>query len=444
MEDLTDQERYMEPTMALLATAMVKVQGGISIQTCRALCDTGAQMNLITKQCAQRLDVRRLPCDRIIRGIGNNDGTPLTERLIADVQAHQNEQFVMTIEFTVIDELMGQLPHVPLPPMNMPADIVLADPSYNIPAGIDMLLGVSVWAQIARSTMYRNPMGTVLHQTEFGYLVLGRYSLGPADNCFLSAFHATQSAKTDTDALAEVMKRFWETEELSKDRIRSRQEEWAEECFIETHYRRSDGRYVVNIPITPEHKPLGDSRSVALKRFLWLEKRLQRNLELQKQYVDFMREYEQLGHMRRVTRAPEPGSMVYYVPHHCVTTKFRVVFDASCKTTTGVSFNDIQLVGEKLQYDLADTFVRFRRHKVAIAADIKKMFRQVCVDPKQWDCQRIFWREDPDEPLQEFWLTVVTYGMSASLHGSIRAMNQCAKDHAIEWPQASEVVQNDF
>lgn len=123
-----------------------------------------------------------------------------------------------------------------------------------------------------------------------------------------------------------------------------------------------------------------------------------------------------------------------YIPHHCVTTKFRVVFDASCKTTSGESLNDIQLVGEKLQHDLADVIVRFRRHKIAVAGDVKKMFRQVVVARKHWNSQRIFWRERPSQPLQEYWLTVVTYGMSSSVHSSVRAMKQCATDHAAQWP----------
>lgn len=125
-------------------------------------------------------------------------------------------------------------------------------------------------------------------------------------------------------------------------------------------------------------------------------------------------------------------------------TKFRVVFDASCKTASGKSFNDIQMVGEKLQHELADTLVRFRRHKIGIAGDIEKMFRQVCINPEQWDAQRIEWREDSRQLLREYWLTVVTYGMASSVHSSVRAMVQCANDHEIEHPEAADVVRNDF
>lgn len=77
-----------------------------------------------------------------------------------------------------------------------------------------------------------------------------------------------------------------------------------------------------------------------------------------------MREYEQLGHMIEAKNPPEPDEKCYYIPHHGLISskKFRVVFDGSCKTTTGISLNEAQLVGPKLQKDLHEIIMRFRRH----------------------------------------------------------------------------------
>lgn len=46
--------------------------------------------------------------------------------------------------------------------------------------------------------------------------------------------------------------------------------------------------------------------------------------------------------------------------------------DASCHTDKGISLNDVQLLGPKLQMDMDDIVMRFRRHRLAICADIKK------------------------------------------------------------------------
>lgn len=58
----------------------------------------------------------------------------------------------------------------------------------------------------------------------------------------------------------------------------------------------------------------------------------------------------------------------FYMPHHAVlkesgnTTKLRVVFNASAKTTNGISFNDNLLIGPTIQDDLFAILLRFRLH----------------------------------------------------------------------------------
>lgn len=136
--------------------------------------------------------------------------------------------------------------------------------------------------------------------------------------------------------------------------------------------------------------------------------------------------------------------MAYYIPHHAVKYKHRIVHDASCKTSNGQSLNDIVMTGPKLQFDLIDQIMRFRRHQIAFMADIKKMFKQIRVDPSQWDLMRIFWRENPSEPLREYWLTTVIFGMACSVFNACRSMIQCARDYADKFPDAAKAIENDF
>ena len=73
----------------------------------------------------------------------------------------------------------------------------------------------------------------------------------------------------------------------------------------------------------------------------------------------------------------------YFLPHHAVikenstTTKTRIVFDASCKTSNNLSLNDILLKGPCIQDDLFDILIRFRFPKYVMCADIEKMYRQI-------------------------------------------------------------------
>jgi hypothetical protein len=77
-----------------------------------------------------------------------------------------------------------------------------------------------------------------------------------------------------------------------------------------------------------------------------------------------------------------------------------VVFDASAKTDSGLSLNDVQYVGPTLQNDIFNILVRFRKYTYVMTADISKMYRQILIDESQRCYQRIFWRQDPNEELQ--------------------------------------------
>lgn len=121
-----------------------------------------------------------------------------------------------------------------------------------------------------------------------------------------------------------------------------------------------------------------------MKRFYSLERKLYRNPELLEHYKDFLKEYESLGHMRELSH--DSSDEGFYLPHHCVikersaTTKVRVVFDASAKSSSGISLNDTLLIGPTIQDTLFAILLRFRTHMFVLTADIEKMFRQINVD----------------------------------------------------------------
>lgn len=157
-----------------------------------------------------------------------------------------------------------------------------------------------------------------------------------------------------------------------------------------------------------------------------MERRALNDPELRSKYIQFMRDYESDGHMKRVQTLYDETKPMYYIPHHALSPprKFRVVFNASAPTSTGVSFNDIQLPGPRLQEDLCHQITNFRLYQVA-DADVKKMFRQIGIVPEQYDYQRIFWRENESQPVNEYVLTRVTYGMTSSAYNAVKAMQQC-------------------
>jgi len=121
---------------------------------------------------------------------------------------------------------------------------------------------------------------------------------------------------------------------------------------------------------------MGDSKDITMKRFLSLERRLDKNPSLKSEYVKFLREYEGLGHMRAVDIS---------LPHQAVaresstTTKVRVVFDASSKDNKGISLNNALHKRPIIQSDLFSIVLRFRYFRYVLNADLNKMYRQILV-----------------------------------------------------------------
>ena len=165
-----------------------------------------------------------------------------------------------------------------------------------------------------------------------------------------------------------------------------------------------------------------------------------------------MNEYMELKHAELVPKADlnKPMQETFYLPMHAVrkeestTTKLRVVFDASAKSSTGISLNDALLVGPTVHPPLIDVLLRFRTHRIALTTDVSKMYRAVELVPSDRDLHRFVWRNDPKEPLQDYRMTRVTFGVSASSFAANMAVKQNAKDYAMEYPLAAKSVQTSF
>ncbi|XP_036322130.1 uncharacterized protein LOC118736137 [Rhagoletis pomonella] len=156
--------------------------------------------------------------------------------------------------------------------------------------------------------------------------------------------------------------------------------------------------------------------------------------DLRSRYNEFMEELIAMNHMEPVCTA---ASQAYYMQHHqiikesSVTTKLRVVFNASAKTTAGKSLNDVLFVGPQLQPDLYSILMRFRTHRFAVTADIAKMYRQICVSSKHVDLQRIVWRRDPSLPIQDFRMLRVTAKKSIPLRSSILRLHPFLDENGV-------------
>ena len=144
-------------------------------------------------------------------------------------------------------------------------------------------------------------------------------------------------------------------------------------------------------------------------------------------------------------------TMINYLPHHpvfCtnkVTTKCRVVFDASSKNENGVSLNDCLLPGPALQPNLVSIIIRFRLHRVALMADIRKMFLQIKLAKQDQNVHRFLWRDfnTKIEP-KTYCMTRLTFKDVSSPFEAIATVQHHAEVNKELFPKASETIKENM
>jgi len=143
-------------------------------------------------------------------------------------------------------------------------------------------------------------------------------------------------------------------------------------------------------------------------------------------------------------------NMQYILPHHAVfknysvTTKTRVVFSGSCKTTSGLSLNDVLFKGPSVQEELIYILARFRTYKYAFTADNSKMYHQMWIDECHRKYQKIIWREKTEQPINFYQLKTVTYGTTPVSFLATAYLNKSAESKYNVYPEASIALKKYF
>ncbi|XP_033100115.1 uncharacterized protein LOC117103640 [Anneissia japonica] len=99
----------------------------------------------------------------------------------------------------------------------------------------------------------------------------------------------------------------------------------------------------------------------------------------------------------------------WYMPHHAVyqahkSTKVRIVWNSAARYK-GLCLNDGFLKGPDLLNSLVKCFLHFRKENVAVVGDVKKMFNQIALVPRDQMFHRFVWRLGGSGTINHFqWL----------------------------------------
>ncbi|XP_037913943.1 uncharacterized protein LOC119653434 [Hermetia illucens] len=167
-------------------------------------------------------------------------------------------------------------------------ELQLADPKYNVKAGIDLVLGSEVFEEIVEPKIKkRDPL--MAQKAKLGWVLSGKVPIESPEVTTLISNISTTEFHT-------VFQRFFETE-ADQDDVAVGND--CEMIYESTVQREANGRYVDTLPFKNDPKvvPRGNSRNRALMRLKQLEKRLEKDVELKEDYYRAMQEYIDRGHL---------------------------------------------------------------------------------------------------------------------------------------------------
>ncbi|XP_059058258.1 uncharacterized protein LOC131851732 [Achroia grisella] len=441
----------------LLSTAIIRIQDATGQwHTARALLDSGSEVNLITSRLALKLKCKQDSTLNSILGIGASHQQ--SNVCIKTNIASRTSNFIANITCLVMDKITVPLPHfyVHTDNWNIPKlqARTLADPTFHTPSEIDILIGCQLFYSII--TQGHMTLGVNLPHlinSVFGWIISGTFVIDKqAVYCTSMILDSQQISLLSIDnSCDKILSRFWEQEEVVNNKpIFTPDQLYCEQLFQDTTTVDNSGRYTVNMPINEGLiSNLGNSFNTAYRCLLQLEARFLKDPNLYTNYKNFINEFLELGHAEVIqgdfmSHGKYP---TYFLPHHAVikpdniTTKLRTVFNASAKSSTGVSLNDILFEGPNIYNDVLDIILRYRMYMFVFSTDIIKMFRKILVNPDQRSLLRILWRDDRSTPLVCLQLKTVTYGTKCAPYLACRTLKDLAERFKDTYPQAAQCIQ---
>ena len=151
--------------------------------------------------------------------------------------------------------------------------------------------------------------------------------------------------------------------------------------IMESSIRYENGHSEVPVPWKETKTILPNNYSQAVNRLENTEERLLKNPDVAKSYSETLKKYMEKDYIRKVEET-EYQNAKWFLPHFPVlrpdkaTTKTRIVFDASAKHKR-VSLNDQIHQGPKLQNELFNVLLRFRKFPIGLICDIAEMYLRI-------------------------------------------------------------------
>ncbi|EFO93258.1 hypothetical protein CRE_21528 [Caenorhabditis remanei] len=426
----------------------------------RALVDTGATLSMIDHTAADRLGFEILGTTNItVTGFDSTVTIPSNAYKVPLKSKYSSTPVTIRIAGSP-----------QLPPTRFRAPILSKkDLQYiqklNIPKSelnaarnqtgkrIDLILGNDVIAwfnSLATTTRHILPSGRLMETSPFGFIVHPTPDLG----LLIQATHKLNNTYIDQDdenyimtlmdysdpedplsrLIAEVCQ-MWNIQNLGAkspeldETFKKEQRDLMDEFNRNAKYNEK-GEFEVALPLNGNEARLANNYEIAIKRLIHLIGTLKKGTNLLKQYNDIIQEQLVKGIISKVTpqmmeEERKRGQVVYNIPHRGVvklssmTTKLRIVYDASSHKRDQLSLNDCVFPGPSILQSIFGILIRARMYKYLVIADIEKAFHQVQMQPEFRSLTRFLWLKNIENPatpdnIETYHFNKIPFGLACS------------------------------
>lgn len=157
-----------------------------------------------------------------------------------------NSQFTATVTCLVVNKISSQTPiqHVNTNTFKIPMNLKHADPGFNCPGNLDLLIGASLFWDLPCICQH-----TLIENKLLLQIVVG--SIPASQNFPVASMFSTilKIDLADPDPLKQALEKFWkvETVGLAQNAHLTDEERSCEQNFSDTYRRDCDGKFIVNI-----------------------------------------------------------------------------------------------------------------------------------------------------------------------------------------------------
>ncbi|XP_058456592.1 uncharacterized protein LOC131433989 [Malaya genurostris] len=419
-----------------------------------AFLDDGSSVTLVEKAIADTLGVHGKPESLCIQWTsGINKKYSNTERVNLDIAGMGSKKRLIASDVYIVE-------HLGLPEQTLNYDEMAKE--YNHLRGLPIssfqcavpgiLIGLSNTHLLATLKLREGRLHEpIAAKTRIGWAVFGNQHSGKfsdANNFTHRQMHIC--SKTSDDDLHKLVRGFFSVDSLgvvAAPTVESLDDQRARKILQDTTVRTKDGRFSTGLLWKHDFIEFPDSRPMAVKRLICLEKRLTKNPQLYDNVRQQINDFQQKGYAHKAT-ADELSRYdplrTWYLPLGVVLSprkpgKVRLIWDAAAKVN-GVSLNTKLLKGPDLLTPLLSVLFQYRQRKVAICADIKEMFHQILIREEDRSAQLFLWRDDKDSPMETMVTDVAIFGATCSPAQSQYVKNLNASENESNHPRAAEAI----